>query len=68
MKAVRRVELTFWSIFWKLPDLMLFIELDGIKFAFSLRRRHDVLVASSGLYELDLVRRAMSVLRGAMYS
>jgi FkbM family methyltransferase len=62
MKAVRRTELAFWSIFWKLPDLMLFIELDGVKFALSLRRPHDVLVAS-GLYELELVRRAMSVLR-----
>ena len=62
MEAVRRAELAFWSIFWKLPDLTLFIELDGVKFAFSSRRPHDVLVAS-GLYELDLVRRAMSVLR-----
>jgi FkbM family methyltransferase len=62
MKTVRRAELAFWSIFWKLPDLTLFIELDGVKFAFSSRRPHDVLVAS-GLYELNLVRRAMSVLR-----
>ena len=62
MKAVRRAEIAFWSIFWKLPDLTLFIELDGVKFAFSSRRPHDVLVAS-GLYELDLMRRAMSVLR-----
>jgi hypothetical protein len=33
-----------------------------MKFAFSLKRPHDILVAS-GLYETDLVRRAMSVLR-----
>jgi FkbM family methyltransferase len=60
MKAVRRAELAFWSIFWKLPELILFIELDEVCFLFEAAPRYLV---ASGLYETDLVRRAMSVLR-----